>query len=162
MTTTLGFSNSLPRSVPADAVVIGVLKGPDGPLLAPGAADIDDALGGTLAATLGRAGRHRAGRGDHPAAVGGRLAAPLIVAVGLGPAPLRAEDLRRAAGAAARALTASAAAGRPDAGRDSPAQDRAGAARAKTRRRPRRPRSARCSAATRSAATGRRPLARPG
>ena len=120
MTTTLGFSNSLPRSADADAVVIGVLKGPDGPLLAPGAADIDDALGGDLAATLATLGATGQAEEITRLPGGGRLAAPLIVAVGLGPAPLRTEDLRRAAGAAARAITASAAASQPDAGRETP------------------------------------------
>jgi len=120
VTTTLDFSNSLPRSADADAVVIGVLKGPDGPLLAPGAADIDDALGGDLAATLATLGATGQAEEITRLPGGGRLAAPLIVAVGLGPAPLRTEDLRRAAGAAARAITASAAASQPDAGRETP------------------------------------------
>ena len=52
MTTTLSITTTPPRSADADAVVIGVIKGPDGPVLAPGAADVDAALGGTLLATL--------------------------------------------------------------------------------------------------------------
>src|SRR6185437_16450994 len=79
VTTTLGFSNSPPRSADADAVVIGVLKGPDGPLLAPGAADIDDALGGDLAATLATLGATGQAEEITRLPGGGRLAAPLIV-----------------------------------------------------------------------------------
>ena len=52
VTTTLTLSTSAPSSIDADAVVIGVIKGEDGPVLAPGAEDVDHALGGTLAATL--------------------------------------------------------------------------------------------------------------
>ena len=120
MTTTLGFSNSLPRSADADAVVIGVIKGPDGPLLAPGAADIDDALGGDLTATLATLGATGQAEEITRLPGGGQLAAPLIVAVGLGPAPVSTEDLRRAAGAAVRVITGSAAASQPDTDADLP------------------------------------------
>ena len=120
MTTTLDFSNALPRSADADAVVIGVLKGPDGPQLAPGAADINDALGGDLPAILATLGASGQAEEITRLPGGGQLTAPLIVAVGLGPAPLRPEALRRAAGAAARSITASAAASQPDPGRDTP------------------------------------------
>ena len=116
MTTTLTISTTAPRSVPADAVVIGLIKTPDGPELAPGAADIDEALGGTLTATLTVLGA--TGKAEEitrlPSA--GALAAPLIAAVGLGPADpaaLDPETLRRAAGAAVRALTTAAWASRP-------------------------------------------------
>jgi leucyl aminopeptidase len=106
VTTTLSISNSAPRSVDADAVVIGVLKGTDGPVIAPGAADIDEALGGGLAATLATLGA--TGQPEETTKIpgGGPLTAALILAVGLGDAaaPDR-ETLRRAAGAAVRALT---------------------------------------------------------
>ena len=52
MTTTLHASQESAREAQADAVVIGVIQGPDGPLLAPGAEDVDAALGGTLTETL--------------------------------------------------------------------------------------------------------------
>jgi leucyl aminopeptidase len=120
VTTTLDFSNSLPRSADADAVVIGVIKGPDGPLLAPGAADIDDALGGDLTSTLATLGATGQAEEITRLPGGQQLAAPLIVAVGLGPAPVNAEDLRRAAGAAVRSITGSAAASQPDANGDAP------------------------------------------
>jgi leucyl aminopeptidase len=120
VTTTLDFSNSLPRSADADAVVIGVIKGPDGPLLAPGAADIDDALGGDLMSTLATLGATGQAEEITQLPGGGQLASPLIVAVGLGPAPVTTEDLRRAAGAAVRSITGSAAASQPGATGDAP------------------------------------------
>ena len=52
MTTTLSISDSQPPLTEADAIVIGVLPGPDGPVPAPGSARIDEAMGGSLAATL--------------------------------------------------------------------------------------------------------------
>jgi leucyl aminopeptidase len=115
VTTTLSISPAAPRSVPADAVVIGVIKTPDGPALAPGAADVDAALGGTLIASLAVLGAtgHAEEITRLPSA--GALAAPLIAAVGLGPADpaaLNPETLRRAAGAAVRAVTAAAFAAR--------------------------------------------------
>lgn len=93
-----------------DVIVIGVAKGAKGAVLAPGAELVDEAFGGRLAAvleTLGAAGAE----GEVtklPAAEG--LKAPVVLAVGLGKAPAQdeayeAEALRRAAGAAARALT---------------------------------------------------------
>lgn len=93
-----------------DVIVIGVAKGAKGAVLAPGAEAVDEAFGGKLAAvleTLGAAGAE----GEVtklPAAEG--LKAPVVLAVGLGKAPAQdeayeAETLRRAAGAAARALT---------------------------------------------------------
>ena len=93
------------RSVAADALIIGVIQGQDGPVLAPGAEDADAALGGSLTATLAALGA--TGKQDEitKVATGGQLAAPLIVAVGLGRAP-DGEALRRGAGAAVRSLTA--------------------------------------------------------
>ena len=108
MTAKLLTSQAHPRAVQADAIIIGVTQGPDGPVPAPGAEDIDAALGGSLAATLtvlGATGQAeeltRIPAADH-------LAAPLIAAVGLGErhdngAGFSSEALRRAAGAAVRA-----------------------------------------------------------
>ena len=96
------------RSVTADALIIGVTQTPDGPVPAPGAQDVDAALGGTLPATLPALGA--TGKQDELTRIasGGATAAPLIVAVGLGEdkAGERAalESLRRAAGSAVRAL----------------------------------------------------------
>jgi leucyl aminopeptidase len=98
----------------ADAVVVGVLpaRGDDddtknGPRLAPGAAAVDAAFDGGLAALLALAGA--TGRADEVVRVPtrGTITAPLLVAVGVGPTGddgPTAEQLRRASGAAARAL----------------------------------------------------------
>ncbi|MEU5423720.1 leucyl aminopeptidase [Streptomyces sp. NPDC001407] len=106
----LTLSTSSAATLRADAIVIGVAKGPKGPVVAPGAEAVDKAFDGKLAAvleTLGAAG----GEGETtklPAPSG--LKAPLVLAVGLGDAPAKDEGfgheaLRRAAGSAARALT---------------------------------------------------------
>jgi leucyl aminopeptidase len=52
VTTTLNISDSPAPVAEADAIVIGVLPGPDGPAAAPGSAEVDAALGGSLVATL--------------------------------------------------------------------------------------------------------------
>ena len=100
------------RSARADAIIIGVTEGPDGPVPAHGAQDVDGALGGSLATTLAALGA--TGKQDELTRIasGGAIAAPLIVAVGLGTADTdhggeraRLESLRRAAGSAVRALT---------------------------------------------------------
>ena len=110
-------SETSARALEADALIVGVVQGPDGPRRAPGARDADDALGGTLTGLL--TALDATGRAEEitkiPAA--GQLPVPVIVAVGLGagePGPggderFDPETLRRAAGAAVRALTA----GRP-------------------------------------------------
>jgi leucyl aminopeptidase len=104
----LNTSTESARSVAADAIVIGITPGPDGPVLAPGAEDVDAALGGSLAATVAALGA--TGKQDEVTKItsGGQLATPLIVAVGLGDlasGPLAAaEALRRGAGAAVRSL----------------------------------------------------------
>jgi leucyl aminopeptidase len=109
-TNPLTVSTSDARSVAADALIIGVTQGSDGPVPAHGSEDVDAALGGTLAATLAALGA--TGKQDELTKIAsdGRVAAPVIVAAGLGPADEggergRLESLRRAAGAAVRALT---------------------------------------------------------
>jgi leucyl aminopeptidase len=109
-TNPLTTSTDSARSAAADAILIGITQGPDGLVLAPGAQDVDAALGGTLAATLTALGA--TGKQDEITKLpsGGQLTAPLIVAVGLGSLdgddPLAAaEALRRGAGAAVRALS---------------------------------------------------------
>jgi leucyl aminopeptidase len=108
-TNPLTTSTDSARSVAADALVIGITQGPDGPVLAPGAGDVDEALGGSLDATLAALGA--TGKQDEITKLtsGGKLAAPLVVAVGLGDLDAdgqlaAAESLRRGAGAAIRAL----------------------------------------------------------
>jgi leucyl aminopeptidase len=110
VTTTLRTSQESPRDAKADAIIVGVAQGPDGPVPAPGAEDVDAALGGNLAETLAALGATGKAEEVTKIASGGKLTAPLIAAVGIGsPAdgsvPFDGEALRRAAGAAVRALT---------------------------------------------------------
>ena len=119
MTVTLLTSKSAPASSSADALVIGVNQTPDGPRPAPGSAEIAAALatGSTdlagLLTALGATGKlEEVSR----IATAGQIAAPLIVAVGLGTEEgLTAERLRRAAGVAVRDLLSSHSAFRPKA-----------------------------------------------
>ncbi|MFI6446513.1 leucyl aminopeptidase [Kitasatospora sp. NPDC050543] len=108
--TALSVSTSSAASLRADALVIGVAKGPKGLVVAPGAEAVTEAFEGKLAevlATLGATGAE----GETvklPAPAG--LKAALVLAVGLGDAAEEgydAETLRRAAGVAARALAGS-------------------------------------------------------
>ncbi|HUD38766.1 MAG TPA: leucyl aminopeptidase [Streptosporangiaceae bacterium] len=107
MTASIRTTNSPATDVSADAVVIAVSQSPDGPVLADGAQDIDAALGGTLIQTLAALGATGKAEEITKTLSNGAVAAPLIVAVGLGrvtdagPVP---EALRRSAGAAVRAL----------------------------------------------------------
>ncbi|GGO79770.1 leucyl aminopeptidase [Wenjunlia tyrosinilytica] len=108
--TALTLSTSSAASLRADAVVVGVAKGPKGLVLAPGAEEVDKAFDGRLAATLESLGAS-GGEGEVtklPSPSG--VKAPVVLAVGLGDAPdngegYPAEALRRAAGAASRTLT---------------------------------------------------------
>ena len=86
MTTTLRTSPEPARDARCDAIIVGVVQGPDGPLLAPGAGDVDAALGGSLAQTLAALGATGKPEEVTRIASSGRLAAPLIAAVGLGAA----------------------------------------------------------------------------
>jgi len=108
---TLHISEASPHLVEADAVVIGVTKEAGGALPVPGTKDVDGALGGTLAQTLATLGATGEAGEVTRIPSGGRLAAPLIAAVGMGAAggndaAFDPETLRRAAGAAVRALLA--------------------------------------------------------
>jgi leucyl aminopeptidase len=110
VTTTLRTSQESPRDAKADAIIVGVAQGPDGPVPAPGAEEVDAALGGNLAETLAALGATGKAEEVTKIASAGKLTAPLIAAVGIGspadgPAPFDGEALRRAAGAAVRALT---------------------------------------------------------
>ena len=109
MTVTLLTSQSAPTATDADALVIGVFQGADGPVPAPDIDDIDLMAGLTALGATGKLEELT----KIPA--GGRLATPVVVAVGLGAAPGTAQEpaerlsylerLRRAAGAATRELT---------------------------------------------------------
>ena len=120
MTVTLHTSQSAPATASADAIVIGVIQTPDGPRAAPGTAEIAEALaiGNTdltgLLAALGGTGKLEE---ICKIATAGRIAAPLVVAVGLGAEDdLTAERLRRAAGVAIRDLLSTHSAFRPQEG----------------------------------------------
>jgi leucyl aminopeptidase len=110
VTTTLHATTESPRDADADAIVVGVTQGADGPALAPGAEDVDAALGGKLAQTLATLGATGEAEQVTTIASGGQLKAPLIAAVGIGAKdgaqPMDGELLRRAAGAAVRLLAA--------------------------------------------------------
>src|SRR4029453_10645105 len=96
------------EKLPGDAVVVAVGKGPDGPLPTPGAEAVDRLLGGRLLPALADLGAR--GVEDEvtrlPSFGQGRF--PVVAVAGLG-APdasgaYRPEAVRRAAGAASRAL----------------------------------------------------------
>ncbi|MEU9885421.1 leucyl aminopeptidase [Sphaerisporangium sp. NPDC051011] len=96
-------------SVETEALVVGINASPEGPRPAPGAHDVDAALSGGLAATLGALGF--SGKPGEIAKIPtfGALPATVVVAAGLGEAPRAEGDydlevLRRAAGAAVRSL----------------------------------------------------------
>jgi leucyl aminopeptidase len=95
-------------TTPADAVVVGVLQGDDGPELAAHNEDVDAAFDGGLTELLRLAGA--SGKADEVVKLPtrGSLAAPVVVAVGLGKADggtdPDAEQVRRGSGAVARAL----------------------------------------------------------
>ncbi|MFG2309595.1 leucyl aminopeptidase [Streptomyces sp. NPDC048566] len=107
--TALTLSTAAASGLRADAIVVGVAKGPKGPVVAPGAEAVDKAYDGGLAGileTLGASGSE--GEVTKLPAPSG-FKAPVVLAVGLGAAPEKGdgfdtEALRRAAGAAARAL----------------------------------------------------------
>jgi leucyl aminopeptidase len=93
----------------ADALVIGVAKGPKGLVLAPGSEAVAAAFGKKLLPTLVALGATGKAEEITRTATLGAVSAPVLVAVGLGEAS-RAyphEKVRRAAGAAVRALAGS-------------------------------------------------------
>ncbi|NYI06997.1 leucyl aminopeptidase [Allostreptomyces psammosilenae] len=116
--TTLTLSSSTASSLPADVVVVGLAKGEQHPVLAPGAESVDEAFGGRLATVLETLGATGAEGETTLLPAAEALKAPVVLAVGLGEAPggddadagttapgeYAAETLRRAAGSAARAL----------------------------------------------------------
>ncbi|MCW2615108.1 MAG: putative cytosol aminopeptidase, partial [Frankiales bacterium] len=107
--TTLSLSSASAASAKVDAIVIGVARGPKGLVLAPGSDSVATALGkGLLPALAGLGATGRAEEVTRLATLGATTAA-VVVAVGLGDAPVKggtydAELLRRATGAAVRAL----------------------------------------------------------
>ncbi len=90
--------------VTADAVVVGTVPGARGPRLAPGAKQVEAALGRQLGAALRALGA--TGRADEVVRIPtlGLAPFPLVIAAGLGDDARSAESVRRAVGAALRAL----------------------------------------------------------
>ncbi|SEP17198.1 leucyl aminopeptidase [Trujillonella endophytica] len=97
------------EKVPGDAVVVGVGRGPAGLLPTPGAEAVDRLLGGRLLPALADLGARGGEDEVTRVATLGQAPFPVVAAVGLG-APgteghYSPEAIRRAAGAASRALT---------------------------------------------------------
>ena len=110
--TSLSLSSSSAAGLKVDALVIGVAKGPKGLVLVPGSDSVASALGKALLPALTRLGA--TGRAEQVTRLAtlGATTAPVVVAVGLGPVAAKGEAydgelLRRAAGAAVRALAGS-------------------------------------------------------
>jgi leucyl aminopeptidase len=104
----LALTDSDLTTLAADVVVVGTVQGPDGLALANGAASVDAAFDGGLVDLLTTLGA--SGKAEEVVKLPtlGKLAAPLLIAVGLGKPEEGVnteEQVRRAAGAAARALT---------------------------------------------------------
>ncbi|WP_237109686.1 leucyl aminopeptidase [Nonomuraea sp. MG754425] len=101
--TTVRLNSADPLSVDTDALIVGFLPGQDGPVPAVSAESLESAFGGRLAASL-RAVAFSGKPGElAKLPTFGAVAAPLLVAVGLGGSPGH-EELRRAAGTAVRSL----------------------------------------------------------
>ncbi|KAB8192702.1 leucyl aminopeptidase [Nonomuraea phyllanthi] len=105
--TTVRLNSADPVSIDTDALIVGFRSGQDGPRATAGAESLDAAFGGKLGESLkavafsGKAGELA------KLPTFGAIAAPLLVAVGLGESA-DAEGLRRAAGAAVRSLAGTA------------------------------------------------------
>nr|WP_225993797.1 leucyl aminopeptidase [Actinomadura rudentiformis] len=101
--TSISLDSASTAALDADAIVIGVVPADAGPRPAAGAEEVDRALDGRLASALKSMGATgKAGEVTKLPTLGA-LTASVIVAVGLGKEP-GTEELRRAAGAALRAL----------------------------------------------------------
>jgi leucyl aminopeptidase len=109
--TTISLASAAPSAIAADAIVVGVHSTDSGVRLAPGAEEVDRAYDGRLTEVLSAMGaRGKAGEVTKIPTLG-KLAAPVLVAVGLGESPDGPADLeavRRAAGTAVRNLAGSA------------------------------------------------------
>ncbi|NDL57251.1 leucyl aminopeptidase [Phytoactinopolyspora mesophila] len=108
-------SSANPTGLKVDAVVIGIAASDNGIVLQAGAEPVDKALKGSLATTLTQLGATGAADEVTKLPTMGKAKAPVIVAVGLGSpgepgTPEHREQLRRAAGAATRALAGTASA----------------------------------------------------
>jgi leucyl aminopeptidase len=108
--TSLTVSSTNAAAARTDALVIGVHKGPKGLVLAAGSADVAKAFGKSLLPAL--VGLGATGKAEEVTTLAslGATKAAVVFAVGLGDQPevLDPEGLRRAAGAAVRALAGAA------------------------------------------------------
>ncbi|GAA3876742.1 leucyl aminopeptidase [Saccharothrix violaceirubra] len=104
----LAITDSEPTKAAVDAVVVGTIQGTDGPVLAGSAEALDAAFDGGLADLLATVGA--SGKAEEVVTLPtlGKIAAPVLLAVGLGKAGddggVTEEQVRRASGAAARAV----------------------------------------------------------
>jgi len=109
-TPTLRLTDSSVTTATVDALVVGTVCGEGGPQLLPGNEEIDAAFGGALVDLLVVLGAR--GKADEVIKVPTRgvISAPLLVATGLGEIEGQpsSEQVRRAAGAASRALSGTA------------------------------------------------------
>ncbi|WP_446474114.1 leucyl aminopeptidase [Actinomadura opuntiae] len=105
--TSIGLDSADLAGLDVDAIVIGAVPADAGAAPAAGAEDLDRALDGRLATALGALGATGKAGEITKLPTLGAVTAPVVVAAGLGDGPT-AEDLRRAAGAAVRALAGSA------------------------------------------------------
>ncbi len=111
--TSLSVTTSAAASLKVDALVVGVAQGPEGLVLAPGAEAAAEALGAPLLGAL--VGLGATGKAEEVTRLAtlGAMGPRTLLAVGLGTTPAKGdayppEALRRAAGAATRALAGSA------------------------------------------------------
>ena len=110
--TSLTLSDTDPAELGVDAIVVGLhstdgARGQSAPLLARGAESVAGAFDGRLAETLALLGATGTVGEVTKLATLGRVSAPVVAAVGLGPVPengVAPETLRRAAASAVRAL----------------------------------------------------------
>ena len=111
--TAVSLTKTALSQVKADALIIGVASGRSGPVLLPGAEDVDKKFKKELAATLKSLGATGKPGEVTKLATLGKTTAPTLVAVGVGEAPGKggqydAEALRRGVGAAVRHLAGTA------------------------------------------------------
>ncbi|MDQ2880446.1 MAG: leucyl aminopeptidase [Actinomycetota bacterium] len=109
-TPTLRLTDASVTTATVDALVVGTMSSEGGPRLLPGSDDVDAAFDGALTDLLAMLGAR--GKADEVIKVPtrGAVSAPLLVAVGFGEVDGQptSEQVRRAAGAASRALSGTA------------------------------------------------------
>lgn len=97
--------NASPAKTRTDVVVVGMLQGKDGPVLAAGAEDVADAFGRQLRPLLATLGAKGSLGEVHKVPTAGKINSSLLVLVGLGKGDPTPSVLRRASGVAARSIT---------------------------------------------------------